>query len=146
MSRHATSSGTPPTRSGLRAGKSSFSGPDQIRPWASGSPLPPMLNVSVRSRGAGVWLWRRQQVSTFYQPLVASALLLWAAGRGMGRGWGEGRGEGREERKEDNDGHVGQAAQTEVLQGGQCCDLLVKVRTWSALASGAGAGRDGTRQ
>ena len=39
-----------------RAGKSRFSGPDQIRPWASGSPLPPMLNVSVRSRGAGVWL------------------------------------------------------------------------------------------
>ena len=51
-----------------RTGKSSFSGSDQIRPWASGSPLPPMLNVSVRSRGAGVWLWRRQQVSTFYQP------------------------------------------------------------------------------
>ena len=50
-----------------RAGKSSFSGPDQIRPWASGSPSRPMLDVSVRSRGAGVWLWRRQQVSTFYQ-------------------------------------------------------------------------------
>ena len=53
-----------------RAGKSSFSGPDQIRPWANGSSLPPMLNVSVRSRWAGVWLWRRQQVSTFYQPCL----------------------------------------------------------------------------
>ena len=52
----------------VMAGKSSFSGPDQIRPWASGSPLSPVLNISVRSRGAGVWLWRRQQVSTFYQP------------------------------------------------------------------------------
>ena len=52
----------------VMTGKSSFSGPDQIRPWASGSPLPPVLNISVRSRGAGVWLWRRQQVSTFYQP------------------------------------------------------------------------------
>ena len=39
-----------------RAGKSSFSVPDQIRAWAGGSPLPPMLNFSVRSRGASVWL------------------------------------------------------------------------------------------
>ena len=42
-----------------RAGKSSFSGPEQIRPWASGSPLPSMLNVSVRSRGAGPRIWER---------------------------------------------------------------------------------------
>ena len=57
-----------------RAGKSSFSGPDQIRPWASSSPLPPVLNVSVRSRGAGVWLRRRQHVSTFYQPCVCTMI------------------------------------------------------------------------
>ena len=59
------------------AGKSNFSGPDQIRPWASGSPLPPVLNVSVRSRGAGVSLRRRQQVSTFYQPWVVHTALLY---------------------------------------------------------------------
>ena len=50
------------------AGKSSFSGPDQIRSWVSDSPLPPVLNISVRSRGAGVWLRPHQQVSNFYQP------------------------------------------------------------------------------
>ena len=32
-----------------RTGKSSFGGPDQIRPWASGSPLPPMSNIFVRT-------------------------------------------------------------------------------------------------
>ena len=38
------------------------------------SPLPSVLNISVRSRGSGVWLWRRQQVSIFYQPCSVRGL------------------------------------------------------------------------